>query len=100
VAASYQTVRPSPPALESVRQQIARGEIDLVAFTSSSTVNNFCAMVSGDAAKGMAAAAIGPITAGTARQRGFNVVVEPASYTVEGLCAAIRDYFAGIKKSA
>ncbi len=100
VAATYQTVRPSPPVLDSVRQLIARGEIDLVAFTSSSTVNNFCALAGGDIAKGMAAAAIGPITAETARERGFKVVAQPATYTVEGLCAAIQDYFAGVKESA
>jgi uroporphyrinogen III methyltransferase/synthase len=100
VAAAYQIVRPAPPALESVRQLIERGEIDLVTFTSSSTVSNFCAMVGADIAQGMAAAAIGPITAETARERGFKVVAQPASYTVAGLCAAIQDYFAGRKKSA
>src|SRR5262249_42314564 len=99
VAAAYQTVRPAPPALESVRQLIADGEIDLVAFTSSSTVNNFCAMVCDDIAKGMGAAAIGPITAETARERGFKVVAQPASYTVQALCAAIQDYFAEVKRS-
>jgi len=95
VAAAYQTVRPAPPALGSVKQLLARGEIDLVAFTSSSTVDNFCAMIGVDAAQGLAAAAIGPITAQTAQAHGFRVVVQPAAYTVEGLCAAIRDYFSG-----
>ena len=100
VAAAYQTVRPAPPALESVKQLLERGEIDLVTFTSSSTVNNFCAMVGADLAQGMAAAAIGPITAETARERGFKVVAQPPSYTVEALCTAIQNYFAGLKKSA
>lgn len=98
VAAAYQTVRPTPPALGSVKQLLARGEIDLVAFTSSSTVNNFCAMIGVDAAQGLAAAAIGPITAQTAQARGFRVVAQPAAYTVEGLCAAIRDYFSGNRR--
>ena len=93
VAAAYQTIRPAPPALDSVKRLIARGEIDLVAFTSSSTVRNFCAMVGGDAARGMAAAAIGPITAETAAEYGMRVVAQPAAYTVDGLCAAIQDYF-------
>jgi uroporphyrinogen III methyltransferase/synthase len=39
-------------------------------------------------------AAIGPITASTARQLGFDVVVEPRDYTIPALVAAIRDYFA------
>jgi uroporphyrinogen-III synthase len=50
-------------------------------------------MVGDDAARGLPAAAIGPITAETARSRGLNLVVQPASYTVEALCAAIHDYF-------
>jgi uroporphyrinogen III methyltransferase / synthase len=94
VVAAYKTIRPQPPVLGAVKRMLARGEIDLAAFTSSSTVDNFCAMVGEDAARGLAAAAIGPITAETARSRGLNVVVQPASYTVEALCAAIRVYFA------
>ncbi len=95
VVAAYQTMLPSPPALGSVKRMIARGEIDLVAFTSSSTVNNFCAMTGADAVKRLAAAVIGPITAETARARGFKVVAQPAAYTVEALCTAIREYFSG-----
>jgi uroporphyrinogen III methyltransferase / synthase len=95
VAAAYQTIRPTPPALDAVRELASRGAIDLVTFTSSSTVTNFCEMVGDAVAKGMAAAAIGPITAETARARGLRVVAQPASYTVDGLCAAIREYFSG-----
>jgi len=40
-------------------------------------------------------AAIGPITAQTARAHGFEVVAAPAQYTVDALMAAIVDYFAG-----
>ncbi len=93
VAAAYKTVRPAPPALDLVKRLIARGEIDLVAFTSSSTVHNFCAMVGGDAARGLAAAAIGPITAETVSEHGMRVVAQPSRYTVDDLCAAIQDYF-------
>jgi uroporphyrinogen III methyltransferase/synthase len=93
VVAAYKTVHPHPPVLDVVKRMLARGEIDLAAFTSSSTVDNFCAMVGADAARGLPAAAIGPITAETARARGLNVVAQPASYTVEALCAAIRGYF-------
>jgi uroporphyrinogen III methyltransferase/synthase len=93
VVAAYKTARPQPAVLDAVKRMLARGEIDLAAFTSSSTVNNFCAMVGDDAARGLPAAAIGPITAETARSRGLNLVVQPASYTVEALCAAIHDYF-------
>jgi uroporphyrinogen III methyltransferase/synthase len=97
VVAAYKTIRPQPPVLGAVKRMLARGEVDLAAFTSSSTVDNFCAMVGEDAARGLAAAAIGPITADTARSHGLNVVVQPASYTAPALCAAIRDYFAALK---
>ncbi|HKD65392.1 MAG TPA: uroporphyrinogen-III C-methyltransferase [Candidatus Binataceae bacterium] len=93
VAASYKTVRPRSPVLDPVKRMLARGEIDLAAFTSPSTVNNFCAMVGNEAARGLAAAVIGPITGEAARARAMEVVVEPASYTVDALCTAIRDYF-------
>ncbi len=93
VAAAYQTIRPRSAAVDAVKRMLARGEIDIVAFTSSSTVANFCAMVGEDAARGLAAAVIGPITAATARAHGLNVVVQPKSYTVDALCDAIRNHF-------
>jgi uroporphyrinogen III methyltransferase/synthase len=93
VAPAYRTVRPNPPVLNVVKHLIARGEIDLATFTSSSTVANFCAMVGAESVRGLRAAAIGPITAETARAHGLSVVVQPASYTVDALCGAIRNYF-------
>jgi uroporphyrinogen III methyltransferase/synthase len=69
------------------------GAIDLVTFTSSSTATNFRQMI-GEAAAGLPAAVIGPITADTARQLGFDLIVSADSYTVEGLTHAIVDHFA------
>jgi uroporphyrinogen III methyltransferase/synthase len=69
------------------------GAIDLVAFTSSSTVTNFCEMVGSGATRGLKAAAIGPVTAETARAAGLEVVVQPREYTVAALTDAIRDFF-------
>jgi uroporphyrinogen III methyltransferase/synthase len=67
---------------------IAANAIDLVSFTSSSTVANFAAMA-GVPVAGLKAAAIGPITAETARAHGFEVVAAPTEYTVEALIASI-----------
>jgi uroporphyrinogen III methyltransferase/synthase len=92
VAPAYKTVIPKDAPVERVRELAAAGEIDLAAFTSSSTVTNFCAMI-GAPARGLKAAAIGPITAETARDGGLNVVVESDTYTVPALIEAIRDYF-------
>jgi uroporphyrinogen III methyltransferase/synthase len=92
VAPAYRTVRPEGPVLNRMRELLTGAKIDLVAFTSSSTVSNFAAIM-GDAARGLCAAAIGPITAETARTAGFDVVVRPTEYTIPALVAAIRAHF-------
>jgi hydroxymethylbilane synthase len=98
VAPVYKTVKPANAPVERVRAMAASGTIDLVAFTSSSTVTNFCEMVGAAVARGLKAAAIGPITAETARAAGLRVVAQPTKYTVPGLIAAIRNYFAADDK--
>jgi uroporphyrinogen III methyltransferase / synthase len=97
VAPSYRTVKPKGAQIERMRELLASGAIDLVTFTSSSTVTNFCGLI-GTSGNGLRAAAIGPITAATAKERGFEVVVKPRKYTIEALATAIRGYFAGGKK--
>lgn len=79
----YKTVRPDALPAEFL-QQLARDEIDLITFTSSSTVTHLIDLL-GDALQQtgrerLRAACIGPITAQTATAHGFDVVVElPAS---------------------
>ncbi len=93
--ALYQTLPPDnlpPEALEALDQD----GVDLVTFTSSSTVTNMAALLGErlEAFKSaVPAACIGPITAATAREAGFNVVVEGAEYTIEGLLGAVEDHF-------
>jgi uroporphyrinogen III methyltransferase/synthase len=91
VASAYRTVIPGADA-DDMRAMIAANAIDLVSFTSSSTVANFAAMA-GVPVRGLKAAAIGPITAETARAHGFEVVVAPSEYTVDALLAAIVEYY-------
>ena len=92
VAPAYKTVAPGHADLERMRQLVRTGAIDLVTFTSSSTVANFQAMLDVKIT-GLKAAAIGPITAQTARSGGFDVVISPAAYTVDSLLDAILEYF-------
>jgi uroporphyrinogen III methyltransferase/synthase len=94
VAPTYRTVRPQGAQNGWMRSLVSAGAIDLVTFTSSSTVTNFVEMA-GEAARGLKAAVIGPITARTARQHGFKVAIQPREYTVPALLAAIRAHFAG-----
>ncbi|HTR60313.1 MAG TPA: uroporphyrinogen-III C-methyltransferase [Candidatus Binataceae bacterium] len=92
VAPAYRTVKPKGAAVERLRELIKARQIDLVTFTSSSTVSNFCDLVG--KARGLKAGAIGPITAETARERGFDVAVCPEKFTVPALIEAISAHFA------
>ena len=94
VAPVYRTLAPADAPVARVREMIAAGAIDLVTFTSSSTVTNFCAMVGDDLARRIKAAVIGPITAQTARASGIEVVAAPREYTIAALTEAIEKYFA------
>ena len=95
VAAAYKTVKPGGAQVERMRELIGAAQIDLVTFTSSSTVSNFCDLLDSPPCA-LKAAAIGPITAATASARGFDVVVSPPEYTIDALSAAIVDYFAAL----
>jgi uroporphyrinogen III methyltransferase/synthase len=74
-----------------------KGSVDMVTFTSSSTVRNFRSLFSGDEVfelmKRVTVAAIGPITADTARELGFQVDIIADEFTIPGLCRAISTYF-------
>ncbi len=75
--------------------------VDLLTFTSSSTVKNFKALLPAERfaglVAGLPAVCIGPVTADTARQSGFAVASVAAAYTIPGLCAAIQAYFERLK---
>ena len=89
----YESVPPDSFDAETL-QAILASPIDLITFTSSSTVVNFVGLVGPDTAAQLAsripAACIGPITAATARENGFTVAVQAAAYTMDGLLEAIR----------
>ena len=86
---------PDPEAPARARQAFASG-IDLVTFTSSSTVRNLLAALDGDRSPLEAAfiACIGPVTAGAARDLGLRVDLEAEEHTVEGLAAALITHYA------
>lgn len=93
---AYRTVVPHQGG-EEIRRQLSTGEIDAVTFTSSSTVENFLAMVGADAQQllqGVTIVSIGPLTSATAKQHGLVIDVEPAASTLEGMVVAMVEYFA------
>jgi uroporphyrinogen III methyltransferase/synthase len=80
-----------------VLKRLKERTIDMITFTSSSTVKNFHALLpsegSNNLIQGVAIASIGPITADTARKLGFDVHIVAESYTIAGLCEAIQKYY-------
>jgi len=79
-------------------KRLESGSVDLVTFTSSSTVTNFKALLPperfAELMKGVSVASIGPITTETAQKSGFSVHTTAASFTIDGLCQAILDHYA------
>jgi uroporphyrinogen III methyltransferase/synthase len=61
---------------------------DIVTFTSSSTVTNFLTAMGGRPVPPVVAA-IGPVTAATAREHGLTVDVEAGVHTIDGLVEAL-----------
>lgn len=84
---AYRTL--APEALpEGVGDQLASGGIDVVAFTSSSTVRNFAALI-GERAWSARVVSIGPVTSQTCAELGIPVTREAERHDLEGLVAAI-----------
>ena len=96
VVEAYRTVMPDKGA-DRIRVMLENGEIDMVTFTSSSTVINFVGMFGPDQVKRLiekvAVACIGPITARTAEKHGLKVSIMPKDYTIEALVNAIMEYY-------
>ena len=96
VVEAYRTVAPNLD-VAAARQRFQRGDIDVITFTSSSTVSNFVQLFAvADLASivGKAAiACIGPITAKSVEELGGRVAIMAREATIEGLVTAIVDYF-------
>jgi uroporphyrinogen-III synthase len=95
---AYRTLHgePNPDGLEKLR-----AGVDVVTFTSPSTVRNFAALLdeNGLDIKRLPGepifACIGPITAQAAKEIGLPVTILPETYTADGLLDAIIQYFKG-----
>jgi len=95
VAPVYRNVRPDSQR-DALRRVFVEKKVDIVTFTSSSTVTNFLAMLdAGSAAElnsmmdGVLVAAIGPITAATAQKNGLTVHVQPEIFTIPEMVNSI-----------
>ncbi|HEX8731149.1 MAG TPA: uroporphyrinogen-III synthase [Ktedonobacterales bacterium] len=103
--AAYRTI-PQPVAPDLLRRILDDERVDAITFTSSSTVRGVIGglMASGrdprEALRGVALAAIGPITAATLREHGLEPALVATEYTIPGLTAALADYFAARSAAA
>ncbi|RPI52062.1 MAG: uroporphyrinogen-III synthase, partial [Deltaproteobacteria bacterium] len=92
---AYVTLAPDlkPEVLEMLEQET----IDVLTFTSSSTVKNFFQLLPDDLRNRILeqakVACIGPITARTAEDFGLKVTVQPDKFTIPSLVSAIEDLF-------
>lgn len=77
-------------------ENVLKNGVDLITFTSSSTVKNFFKLLGEtkkNYLKNVIFASIGPITSKTLREFGFKPHIEAEEYTIDGLVKAIKNYF-------
>jgi uroporphyrinogen III methyltransferase/synthase len=91
---AYRTVTPQG-AGEQAREMLAEG-VDVITFTSSSTVRNLLEILDGDKEliESSLIACIGPVTADTARELGLRVDLVADEHTVEGLVDSLLNHYA------
>ncbi|MCX7817416.1 MAG: uroporphyrinogen-III C-methyltransferase [Syntrophales bacterium] len=96
----YRTEVPQESKKEVMERWLASGLVNVLTFTSSSTVANFCKIMGSDFTppKEVKIAVIGPVTAEEARKRGFSVDIQPRVYTVSALVDEIKRYFVDFRK--
>jgi uroporphyrinogen III methyltransferase/synthase len=94
VVTAYETVNSGKKKNE-METLFKEDQVDVITFTSSSTVNNFMKIMGRNFSlpKGVKIACIGPVTAAAAARAGFSVDIHQEEYTMEGLVQSLIDYF-------
>ncbi len=97
VVEAYRTVVPTTDAA-TIKTLLRGRKVDVITFTSSSTVINFARLFEGRAfseiVSGCAVACIGEITKKTVEDLGGRTEIVAAESTIDGLIRAILEYFA------
>ena len=93
VAVSYRTVCPGGDSSE-MQKLMEEGKVDVLTFTSPSTVYNFMDMVGGKKAipDRVGIACIGPVTEEACKKVGLRVDIMQGPYSIPGLVEAIEKY--------
>ncbi|MEW9122172.1 MAG: uroporphyrinogen-III C-methyltransferase [Thermotaleaceae bacterium] len=91
----YRTVIPEQNR-ELLKDLLIKNAIDVITFTSSSTVRNFIHIL-GDENRELLntikIAVIGPITEETTKALGIHIDIRAKEYTIDGLVSAIQEYY-------
>jgi uroporphyrinogen III methyltransferase/synthase len=93
----YQTVLPQNGRTKDLQALLQKGKIDLVTFTSSSTVRNFASLFPQQELlalmRTVRIGCIGPITAETVREYGLEVAIQSSVYTIPAFAETIVEHF-------
>jgi uroporphyrinogen III methyltransferase/synthase len=93
VVTVYRTVR-SESKKESLQALLDAGKVDVIAFTSPSTVIKFRKIMGGAALpETVRIACIGPVTEAAAKQQGFTVHIFQEEFTIPGMVESLIEYF-------
>jgi uroporphyrinogen III methyltransferase/synthase len=96
VVEAYRTVAPAAGVSE-LKDMLRNRKVDVITFTSSSTVTNFARLVEAqnlnEAVSGIVVACIGDITKQTVEDLGGHAEIVAAESTIDGLVRAIVEYF-------
>lgn len=97
VVTAYRTVRPETTDRARVEALLVGGAVDVVTFTSSSTVHNFAQLFDTRDLRplliGARVACIGGVTAETAAEYGLRADIVPAESNARSLARAVADFF-------
>ena len=94
VVTAYETIG-SGKKKKDIEELFKENQVDVITFTSSSTVKNFVKIMGSGfkLSKGVKIACIGPVTAAAAQKEGFTVDIHQEEYPMEGLVNALKKYF-------
>ena len=93
---TYQTEIPKG-SRQLLRTTLEDSAIDVITFTSSSTVRNFAKLLDGDYSRieKSLIASIGPSTTSTIEKLGLKVDIQAIKHTIPGLVSALTNHFLG-----
>ena len=94
VVTVYRTIS-SGRGKSELEKLIGEGKVDVITFTSSSTVTNFVEIMGREFVlpPQVKIACIGPVTAATAKKAGMKIDIMQEKYTIPGLVEGMVDYF-------